>query len=100
MIYVTFADQKGAMALARDCVENKLAACANLFQPHTSIYRWQGKVETSTEIAVIFKTTRDAAERLRQYIEKHHSYDVPCVVTLDPSAVANPFSEWIQNSVE
>ena len=99
LVYVTFADQESALKLARACVENKLAACANVFQPHTAIYRWNAKVETASETAVLFKTTATAVEKLRRYIGDHHSYDVPCIATIGPSHVAESFSEWIRNSV-
>ena len=100
LIYVTFPDQKSATELARTSIEQKLAACANVFAPHISVYRWNQKVETATETAVIFKTSRRMADKLRHLIDEHHDYDVPCIVTLDPSHVAKPFSDWIHDSVE
>ncbi|MEY2530093.1 MAG: periplasmic divalent cation tolerance protein, partial [Verrucomicrobiota bacterium] len=52
----TFTDAATARRISNQLVEEKLAACANLLPPIESIYRWKEKIETGSEIIVLFKT--------------------------------------------
>ena len=56
LIYITSADQTEAEKLARMALEAKFVACANILAPVTSIYWWEDKLETDTEVAVIMKS--------------------------------------------
>ena len=54
-VYALFADEQEARRIGAIAVEERLAACVNLLGPCHSIYRWQGKVESATEMPAIFK---------------------------------------------
>jgi periplasmic divalent cation tolerance protein len=82
ILYTTWPDAETAQAFARSAVEAKLAACANVLAPMTSIYRWQGAVEQASETPMLLKTTAAAADRLRDLILARHPYETPCVVAL------------------
>ena len=43
-VYATFGSDEEARHIARQLVEERLAACANILAPCLSFYRWQGKV--------------------------------------------------------
>lgn len=94
-LYVTFGTREEAMRIGREAVEKKLAACANIFAEHTSIYRWEAKVEMAAEVAVIFKTTDTQSPKLADFIRSLHSYDTPCIVKLKPDAMDARFANWI-----
>ena len=97
IVYTTWPDVETADRAARAAVEQRLAACANRFAALQSVYRWEGAVETASEIPMIFKTTRDRAEALRRLIEEHHPYDLPCIVALSADAAGSSrgFLDWI-----
>ena len=61
-VYAVFANPDEAQRVGRIMVEEKLAACVNLLGDIRSIYRWQGKIEDSTEAAALFKTSSEAAD--------------------------------------
>lgn len=98
-IYAVFADADEAQRIGRSVVEERLAACINILPPIRSIYRWQGEIETSEEVAAIFKTTDDAADRLIVRIAELHSYDVPCVVSWPIDKVLGSYAGWVEDSV-
>ena len=54
LVYSLFGSAEQARAVARTLVEERLAACANILGPCTSIYEWQGKVEEGAEVPVLF----------------------------------------------
>ena len=97
LIYVTASSKDEALKIARAVVEERLAACANVFQPITSIYWWQGKLQEEGETSFILKTRADLVDALTQRVKALHSYTCPCVVAL-PVAAGNPdFLAWIDN---
>ncbi|MFF1479613.1 divalent-cation tolerance protein CutA [Streptomyces sp. NPDC058301] len=69
-----------ADALARGAVEARLAACAQITGPVTSVYRWQGAVETAEEWQVLFKTTAARYEDLERQLLAVHDYDTPEII--------------------
>lgn len=94
-VYVTCANAEEARRIARAAVEEKRAACANIFPAHESIYRWQGKIENTTETAMILKTTSAGFDDLKNRIVELHSYECPCVVALDIKDGHAGFLDWI-----
>lgn len=98
-VYATFADEAEARRIAREMVEQRLAACANIFPCH-SIYRWQGKVEEAAEAAAIFKTRGDRAALLIERIAALHSYDVPAAVVWPIAGALDDYARWIEAESE
>ena len=98
-VYAVFADGEEADRIGRTMVEERLAACVNLLGPIRSIYRWQGAIEATDEVAAIFKTTDEAADRLIERIAALHSYDVPCVVSWPIEKVLGSYVGWVEDSV-
>jgi periplasmic divalent cation tolerance protein len=98
-VYAVFADADEAERIGRTVVEERLAACVNIFEPMRSIYHWKGAVESATEVAAILKTTETQADALIDRIAGLHSYDVPCIVTWPIDRILEPYADWIEGSV-
>jgi periplasmic divalent cation tolerance protein len=97
MIYVTAGSNDEARRIGHSLVEARLAACANILPPMTSVYWWEGAVQEDSEVAMILKTRQDLVESLIERIRELHSYDCPCVVAL-PITGGNPdFLQWIDS---
>ena len=95
-VYATFGSDEEARRVARQLVEERLAACANVMAPCHSIYRWQGKVEEATEVPVLFKTRSDTAERLIERLGALHSYDVPAAVVWPIANALEGYRHWVE----
>lgn len=98
-VYATFADAPEAERIGRAVVEEGLAACINILGAATSIYRWQGNVETATEQAAILKTARSHAERLVARIAELHSYEVPAIIVWPIERAHRPYSQWVHDQL-
>lgn len=95
LIYITADGADEARRIGRALVEARLAACANILDPMTSVYWWEGKVQEGQETVLIAKTTADHVAALTAMVGELHSYDCPCIVSL-PIDGGNPaFLEWI-----
>ena len=101
ILYTTWPDPETAEAAGRAAVEAKLAACANMMAPMTSIYPWQGAVQREAETPMLLKTTAAAAERLRDFVLARHPYETPCVVALrvEPAGSNPDFIRWIGEKI-
>lgn len=93
---MTASSEQEAETIAEALVGERLVACANIFQPHRSVYCWDGAVQSGQEIAVIFKTTKDRFEAVEARIKALHSYDVPCIVSMPVAQAHAPFLQWIE----
>lgn len=97
-IYITCKDQQEAKAISSKLIEDKLIACANIFAPHTSIYKWGGKVEQNDEAAMILKTKASLFDEIQSAVKALHSYDCPCVIALPIEKGSEAFLEWIDKN--
>ena len=85
--------------LARALVESRLAACVNRLKAVQSIYRWQGKIESSEEELLIVKTRRDLFERLKEKIQQLHSYQVPEIIALPIIEGSENYLRWLDEDL-
>ncbi|MEA3081377.1 MAG: periplasmic divalent cation tolerance protein [Sphingomonadales bacterium] len=98
-VYAVFADAEEAERIGQAMVEERLAACVNILGAVRSIYRWKGAVETSDEVAAIFKTSGERAGELISRIAALHSYDVPCVTAWPIENALGAYANWVEDSV-
>jgi periplasmic divalent cation tolerance protein len=95
VVLVTAGSREEAEGIARALVAERLAACASLVAPVTSIYRWQGAVERAEEVLLLIKTRRALVARLEARVRALHSYEVPEVIALPIVAGARPYLAWL-----
>ena len=99
VVLCTAPDDATAKSLARGLVESRLAACVNAVPGVTSTYRWQGTIETESEVQLLIKTRRDRFEEVTAWLTEQHPYDVPEVVALSVEAVSEAYGGWLANEV-
>jgi periplasmic divalent cation tolerance protein len=95
VVTTTLDDRSVAQTLAERLVRDRLAACAQLVGPVTSIYRWQGTVETATEWQLVCKTGADRLDELVAAVTGGHPYDVPEVVVTPVVGGHPPYLAWV-----
>jgi periplasmic divalent cation tolerance protein len=94
VILCTVPDEAAAEKLARGLIEGRLAACANAIPGVKSFYRWQGKIETDTEIQLVIKTRSERFDELAAWISENHPYDVPEIVAIPAERVSEAYLAW------
>jgi periplasmic divalent cation tolerance protein len=99
LVFSTFPDIEKARQIGTSLVESQLAACVNLIPAVESIYRWQGKVETSGEVLAVFKTTSAAYSNFEARLKQLHPYDVPEIVAVKAEHVSAGYAQWVGDSV-
>lgn len=97
-VYVLCQDREEALKIAQTLVEENLVACFNLFENVTSVYKWQGELEKSTEVAMIGKTRMEHRSRVQKRVKELHSYQIPCIVFWPIVDGLPSYFDWILNS--
>jgi len=88
-------DEACANAIALAVVDAGLAACVNILPRVQSVYRWQGAVETASEIPLLIKTTGAAYPALETKIRELHPYELPEIVALDIARGLPGYLAWV-----
>ncbi|MFN5194113.1 MAG: divalent-cation tolerance protein CutA [Cyanobacteriota bacterium] len=93
LVLTTEAGGDQAESLARRLLEEGLVACVSVW-PVRSLYHWQGRLETSSEVQMLLKVPDDRLEPLRRRLPDLHSYDTPEWITV-PAGTAGGYAAWL-----
>ena len=99
LVLCTFPDADTAASVTRTLVEEKLVACGNIIPGVRSIYAWEGKMEDTAEVLVLFKTASTAYARLEKRLLKLHPYDTPEILAFEAGAAAKAYAAWVADAV-
>lgn len=95
LVITTLSSREAALPMARALVEARLAACVQLVDGLRSIYRWQGRVEESTECQLVAKTPPERVPALVERLRVLHPYELPEIVVLEAQANA-AYAAWVR----
>ncbi len=93
------APRDAARDIARTLVEDRLAACINIYGCE-SVYRWEGEIQEEREVILLAKTTEDGYDELESRVYDLHPYEVPCIERFDETSVLPAFGEWRDGVVD
>ena len=99
IVLSTAGSEDEARKIALYLVESQLAACVNTVPHMESIYRWQGKVESSREWLLIIKTSAERFPDVRDAIRKLHSYELPECIAINIEDGSLEYLQWLGYSL-
>ena len=94
-VYMTVGSIEEAKNIGQKLVEKNLAACVNLLENMTSIYKWEDKLEEGQEVVMVVKTRKTLMSKLIEVVKSHHGYDCPCILELPIQGGNLDFLKWI-----
>lgn len=96
VVLITAPSGDVAERLARDLVEQRLAACVNIVSGVRSIYRWKGAIEDDREDLLFIKTTENRVVELIARVRTIHPYTVPEIIALPVVAGSESYLRWVE----
>lgn len=87
--------REAAEALARSAVEARVAACAQIDGPVTSVYWWEGAVRTEQEWRVTYKTPASRYAALESHLRRVHPYDTPEIIATAITHGSAAYLAWL-----
>lgn len=100
LILTTWPDEQLAQQAAVKWLELNLVACVNILPKMTSIYRWDGEVQSGTEHQMLIKTSSHRVDELMQSIVATHPYECPEILQLPVIGGYDKYLNWIKGNTE
>lgn len=100
VIYCTVPNEFNANLIATSLVEENLAACINILPSVTSVYKWEGIVQTDNELLLIIKTREERFDAVKAKIKELHEYTVPEIIALPIVHGSEEYQNWIVKETE
>lgn len=98
VVLTTIGADVNASMLARQLVEERLAACVNVLPEMDSFFRWRGAVEQDQERQLVLKTTAARLPELQVRLHELHPYELPEFLVLQVLEGSDPYLRWIRDS--
>jgi len=92
-------DRATAEKIANHLVDQRLAACVSITSPVTSIYRWEGKNESTDELLLLIKTRADRYPLLEKAIQTLHPYELPEIIAVPLERGERQYLSWIDQCI-
>lgn len=96
LVQTNLPDQASAENIAQHLITAGLAACVNILAPCTSIYHWQGKIESVPEIPLLIKTARQHYAAVEEAIRELHPYELPEIIYVTVSGGLPAYIQWVE----
>ncbi len=94
----TAPDMETAQRLAHGLLEQGLVACVTMTPGAVSMYQWQGRVETSSEVLLVIKSITEHSELIKQWWNRMHPYDVPELIALPVTDGLPAYLSWVKEN--
>lgn len=95
LVLTNLPDADSAKQVARQLVEQRLAACVNILPACTSVYRWNDAVESATEVPVLIKTTLARYPALQAALTEVHPYELPEIIAVPLHEGLPAYLAWV-----
>ncbi len=98
LAYIVCKDTQEAKAIGRHLLDQRLAACVNIF-PIESAYWWEGQIVEDSEAVLVAKTVATNFEAVKREVLAHHSYEVPCIIQLPVAQAEDRYLCWLRSEI-
>jgi len=96
LVLTTVPDETKGLEMARQLVEERLAACVTITGACQSVYWWEGKITQDSECLLFIKTRASLYSRLEKRIKELHAYQVPEIIALPIHRGSSGYLRWVE----
>ena len=99
VIKATCPDKDSAKKIAKLLVEQRLAACVQMF-PIESVYLWKDEVCDENEVMLFIKSRTALFDVISAAIKENHSYEVPEIIQIPITDGLPEYLNWLGECTE
>ncbi len=100
VLFITAANTEEAQRISSTLLNQKKAACVNIVPKVSSLFWWQGKLDSSQESLLIVKTKTSLLNEIITLVREIHSYDIPEIIALPIVDGNQDYLDWIGKEVK
>jgi periplasmic divalent cation tolerance protein len=97
--YIITKNKSQAKKIGKILLQERLAACINIFDKMNSMYWWKGKIEEVNETVLIAKTTKKLFPKLAKKVKSLHSYSCPCILQIPVTDGNSEYLKWLTENL-
>lgn len=97
IVFTTTTNHQEAEDLAKQIINEKLAACVQILPKMKSFYFWEDSVQTDDEYLLLIKTLEEKYPKLEKFIQENHSYTTPEIVAVSSEQVSKKYLQWMSD---
>lgn len=99
VLFITTAADEEAQLISRVLLEQRKAACINIVPRVSSLFWWQGSIDSAQESLLVVKTRATLVAEIVQLVKEIHSNDVPEIIALPIVAGNQDYLEWLDREI-
>ena len=99
IIFVTAPSVREAQKIAHTLVKEKLAACVNIISGISSVFWWEGKVDSGKEYLLVIKSKKGKFSKIAKRVKSLHSYQVPEIIAFPIICGEQKYLRWLDDSL-
>lgn len=99
VVFITTAAGEEARLISRALLEQRKAACVNIVPGVSSLFWWQGGIDSAEESLLVVKTRASLLDDIVQLVKKIHTNDVPEIIALPVVGGNKDYLEWVGKEV-
>jgi len=100
VLFITTGADEEAQLISRVLLEQKKAACINIIPKVSSLFWWQGKIDSARESLLVVKTRASLVEEVVELVKKIHSNDIPEIIALPIVGGNRDYLDWVGKELE
>lgn len=98
VVLITAASREEADRIARQLVEERVAACVTIVPQVRSLFIWEQKVSQEDEVLLVVKSRRPRFAQLAAVVTRLHSYRAPEIIALPVAMGSGDYLRWLSAS--
>jgi len=100
VLFITTANAEEAQRITNVLLKERKAACVNIVPRISSLFWWQGKLDSAEESLLIIKTKASVLDEIVDLVKEHHSYSIPEVIALPIIGGNQDYLKWVGREVK
>ncbi len=99
VVLVTTSSGEEAHKIANALLAQRKAACVNIVPGVSSLFWWQGKLDSAQESLLLVKTEASKLGEIVTLVKEIHSYQVPEIIALPIVGGNQDYLQWLHEEV-